>query len=145
MKKAKTVKCWYSRRGLNQLRVEQREGLIVGESRDKRCFTVVWDRTKTRQKIAKSLISTDPLMVLYKGYTRAKKQDFQEGPIDIDKSTWYYLMKDHISVMRENRDEDNNYLGSRIIKVSFKELIKDLPLHTITDILEKYLTPSPKQ
>lgn len=52
-----TRTCELNEKGQRALRWEKRTGHVVGESRNKKCWWVVWDGQKTRSSYHKSFIT----------------------------------------------------------------------------------------
>ena len=52
------IRCSMSRMGLNTFG-KNRRGYIVGESRNGKCWIILWDYLKQKQKIHKSFIYID--------------------------------------------------------------------------------------
>lgn len=52
--------CELNEEGQRALKWERRTGQIVGESRDKKCWWVIWDDQKTRNSFHKDFIKVIP-------------------------------------------------------------------------------------
>lgn len=125
-------RCWYSAEGLSKLNRQQREGVIVNTTK-RGLYIVQWNDNKTPNRLAKRFITTDPLAMLLRN-----KQKVESGtkPITIDESTWYYKEGGGITLVKEFRDVEGNYLETKQTFISYVQL-SDLSKEAILEALNK--------